>query len=51
MDLPVTSSDAPLTEEALIADRQHFWSVFTRFVFWAVVVNAVGLALLAIFLV
>ena len=51
MAQPVTSPDAPLSEEAFLADRQHFWAGFTGFTLWAVIVLAVLLILMAIFLV
>lgn len=50
MAQPVTSRDAPLTEEAFLADRQHFWAEFTSFTLWVVIAMAVLLILMAIFL-
>jgi hypothetical protein len=46
-----SSSTAPLTEDALIADRQKFWTSFTSFTTGAVIVVAVVLILMALFLV
>jgi hypothetical protein len=51
MAQPATSRDAPLSEEAFLADRQHFWAGFTGFTLRAVIVVAVVLSLMAIFLV
>ena len=42
---------APLTEEAFLADRQHFWGSFTRFTFVGVICIVIALILMAIFLV
>ncbi len=42
---------APVTEEALLAERQRFWGGFTTATFGAVVFVAIVLILLAIFLV
>ena len=41
----------PTTTEAFIADRQVFWSTFTRFVLFGVIGIVVLLILMAIFLV
>jgi hypothetical protein len=51
MAQPVTSPDMPLGEEALLADREHFWHRFTGFTLWTVIFMAVLLSLMAIFLV
>jgi hypothetical protein len=40
----------PVSEEAFLADRQNFWNSFTSFATGSVVVVAVGLALMALFL-
>lgn len=42
-----TDSVGPTTVEGYLADRQHFWLRFTRFIMGAVVVVAVVLILLA----
>jgi hypothetical protein len=43
-------SPAPVTEDALLADRQKFWAFFTGATTGAVVFIAVLLILMAIFL-
>jgi hypothetical protein len=48
---PVTSGEALLSEEAFLADRQHFWAEFTGFTLRAGIVVAVVLSLMAMFLV
>jgi hypothetical protein len=45
-----TTSAAPLTEDAFLADRQKFWSAFTGATMGAAIFVAVLLILLAIFL-
>jgi hypothetical protein len=45
-----TTSAAPVTEEALLAERQRFWGGFTTATFAAVVFIAIVLILMAIFL-
>jgi hypothetical protein len=47
---PPSSSSAPLTEDAFIADRQKFLSSFIGFTTGSVIFVAVLLILLAIFL-
>jgi hypothetical protein len=44
-------SAPPVTEEAFLADRQHFWNGFTSFTFGSVITIAVILVLMALFLV
>lgn len=41
----------PTTTEAFTADREMFWSTFTRTVVYAVIALAVLLVLMAVFLV
>jgi hypothetical protein len=48
---PSPTSQAPLTEDAFLADRQKFWSLFTGLVFWVAAFIVVILILMAIFLV
>ncbi len=48
---PPPTAQAPLTEDAFLADRQKFWSFFTGLVFWAAALIVVLLILMAIFLV
>ncbi len=51
MALPTTTTDAPLTEDAFLADRQKFWGSFTSFTAGSVIVMVILLALMAYFLV
>jgi hypothetical protein len=44
-------TDAPVTEEAFLADRMAFWSFFTGMTFKAAAAIVVLLILMAIFLV
>jgi hypothetical protein len=46
-----TAFTGPVTEEALIAERQRFWGGFTTATFGVVVAIAILLILMAIFLV
>ncbi len=41
MAQPTTLNEAPVTEDAFLADRQSFWSSFTSFTFAAVLLIAV----------
>ncbi len=41
----------PETEEAFLADRQRFWTAWTRFTLWNVVAIVVLLILMTVFLV
>ncbi len=50
MALPTTSTAAPLTEDAFLADRQKFWGSFTGATTGAVVVMVVLLVAMAVFL-
>ncbi len=45
-----SSSHAPTTEDAFLADRQKFWSAFTGFTTGSVIFIVVLLVLMAIFL-
>jgi hypothetical protein len=47
--LPVTHG--PMTAEAFVADRQQFWTGFTRFMIYGAAVVIAILILMAIFLV
>lgn len=47
----IPSSTGPTTAEGFIADRQHFWTGFTRFALYAAIGVIVLLVLMAIFLV
>jgi hypothetical protein len=46
-----SSNIAPVTEAAFIADRQHFWVNFGRFVLGMVIFLVILLGLMGIFLV
>jgi hypothetical protein len=46
-----TQPAGPTTEEGFLADRQSFWSSFTKFVLYAVIVVALIIIGLAVFLV
>lgn len=46
----VVGGAPPLTSDAFIADRQRFWSTFTRFVTGCTAAVVVVLVLLALFL-
>ena len=48
--LPSTTP-APLTEDAFLADRQRFWGSFTHFTLVSVIFLVVLIVLMAIFLV
>ncbi len=45
------TTQAPLTEDAFLADRQRFWASFTSFTTGSVIAVVVLLILMAIFLV
>ena len=47
---PTTQPAGPTTPEAFIADRQHFWGLFTRTIVTVVVTVAIVLVLMAYFL-
>ena len=47
---PTTQPTGPITPEAFIADRQHFWGLFTRTVTTAVIGVVILLLLMAWFL-
>jgi hypothetical protein len=47
---PTTQPTRPTTPEAFIADRQHFWGLFTRSVTVAVIAVIILLVLMAWFL-
>lgn len=49
MDIPNRSG--PMTTEAFVADRQHFWTGFTRLATYCAGAVALILVLMAIFLV
>lgn len=51
MALPPPTTNAPLTEDAFLADRQKFWGSFTGFTVGAVVVLVVLLLGMLVFLV
>ncbi len=46
----LTRASAPLTPDAMIADRQRFWVSFTRFVVVCTAGTVILLLLLALFL-
>jgi hypothetical protein len=47
---PTTLNEAPVTEDAFLADRQSFWAAFTTFAFAAAAAVAVILILMRVFL-
>ncbi len=50
-NFPTTEPAGPTTPEAFIADRQHFWGLFTRSIVTVIVLVAIVLGLMAVFLV
>lgn len=51
MALPTTTTNAPLTEDAFLADRQKFWGSFTGVTMGAVIVMVLLLLGMLMFLV
>ena len=47
---PAPVAQPPITEEAFLADRQHFWSSWCGFVLTCVIAIVAILVLMAIFL-
>lgn len=51
MAMQASNSPAPVTEDAFLADRQHFWASLCNAITGSVIALVVLLVLMAIFLV